>query len=149
MKKATSNLLLLDVNVLLAIAWPNHQFHAAAIARLESSDRWATCALTQLGFIRLSSNPAVVPGPRPPGEAAALLHLMTRDAQHLYLESLPSPVAGDFGEVLERILGHGKVADSYLLALARRHKATFLTFDARMKHLKAPGARHEILGQPA
>ncbi len=60
MKKASSDLLLLDVNVLLALAWPNHQFHAAAIAALSSRARWATCALTQLGFIRLSSNPAAI-----------------------------------------------------------------------------------------
>ena len=41
--------LLLDVNVLLALAWPNHQFHVAAIERLErKKERWATCALTQL-----------------------------------------------------------------------------------------------------
>jgi len=107
MKKATSELLLLDVNVLLAMAWPNHQFHRAVIKRLESSrNRWATCALTQLGFIRLSANPAVVPGPRRPAEAAALLSLMVQDARHVYLEALPSPVARDFGAALARLLGH-------------------------------------------
>jgi hypothetical protein len=38
----------------------------------------------------------------------------------------------------------------YLLALvARRHEATFVTFDARMRHLSAPGAALEVLGQPA
>jgi predicted nucleic acid-binding protein len=62
--KATSDLLLLDVNVLLAMAWPNHQFHLAVVRRLESRpNRWATCAITQLGFIRLSANQAVVGTP--------------------------------------------------------------------------------------
>ena len=44
--------LLLDVNALLALAWPNHQFHTAVLTRLEQQPvpRWATCALTQLGF---------------------------------------------------------------------------------------------------
>ena len=37
MKKESSKLLLLDVNVLLALAWPNHQFHATATRRLERS----------------------------------------------------------------------------------------------------------------
>jgi predicted nucleic acid-binding protein len=60
MKTESSSLLLLDVNVLLALAWPNHQFHAAALRELQPRrGRWATCALTQLGFIRLSSNPAL------------------------------------------------------------------------------------------
>jgi predicted nucleic acid-binding protein len=74
---------------------------------------------------------------------------MVQDSRHVYLESLPSPIADDFGEVLRGILGHGQVTDSYLLSLARRHKATFVTFDARMRHLKAPGAALEILGPPA
>ena len=63
MKKESSSLYLLDANVLLALAWPNHQFHAAATRAMgRSRGRWATCALTQLGFIRLSSNPAAIPG---------------------------------------------------------------------------------------
>jgi len=79
MKKATSDLLLLDANVLLAMAWPNHQFHQAAIQRLERRrDRWATCALPQIGFLRLCSNSAVVPSPRRPADAAALLRIMSR-----------------------------------------------------------------------
>jgi toxin-antitoxin system PIN domain toxin len=147
MKKATSDLLLLDVNVLVAMAWPNHQFHRAATQRLESSrNRWATCALTQLGFIRLSSNPAVVGIPKSPAEAAALLRIMVQDARHVYLEALPSPIARDFGAALEGLLGHQQLTDAYLLALAARHKATFVTFDARMKHFAAPGATLEVLG---
>jgi hypothetical protein len=102
MKKAISDLLLLDVNVLVALAWPNHQFHLAAIRRLESRrNRWATCALTQLGFIRLSSNPVAVPSPRRPAEAAALLRIMVQDARHVYLEALPSAMAQGFGTALE------------------------------------------------
>src|SRR5215468_10202098 len=92
MKKASSDLLLLDVNVLLAIAWPNHQFHAAALDRLEAKQRWATCALTQLGFIRLSSNAAVVSPARSPSEAAALLAGIVADKKHVYLAHMPTPV---------------------------------------------------------
>jgi hypothetical protein len=73
------SLLLLDINVLLALAWPHHQFHAAASRRFQASrDQWATCALTQLGFIRISSNPTVIPGAKNPGEAAVLLAEMTK-----------------------------------------------------------------------
>jgi toxin-antitoxin system PIN domain toxin len=148
--KATSDLLLLDVNVLVAMAWPNHQFHFAAVSRLESSrHRWATCALTQLGFIRLSANPAVVGIRKSPAEAAKLLGAMVQDARHVYLEALPSPMEPEFGAALQGLLGHQQVTDAYLLALARHHKAAFVTFDARMKHLAAPGAVLEVLGQPS
>lgn len=38
---------LLDTNVLLALAWPNHQHHAQAHAwfNLEAKNGWATCAI--------------------------------------------------------------------------------------------------------
>ena len=83
MKKGSSNLLLLDVNVLVAIAWPNHQFHTAAMETLEASqDQWATCAPTQLGFIRLSSNRAAIPTAKSPAEAASVMEAMTADPLH-------------------------------------------------------------------
>ena len=142
MKKTSSDLLLLDVNVLLALAWPNHQFHRVATLRLgRGQERWATCALTELGFIRLSSNPSAVAGAKTPAEAARLLATMTKDSRHAYLDRLVSPAKLDFGKVL----GHNQLTDAYLLALARRHEATFLTFDTRLRGL-AQGARVEILG---
>jgi uncharacterized protein len=145
MKKGSSNILLLDVNVLIGLAWPNHQFHSVAVRTLAAStDRWATCALTQLGFIRLSSNPAVSPAAKSPSESAALLAAMTGDALHVYLESLPSPV--DTRREFEKILGHKQVTDAYLLALARHYKATFVTFDTKLKVLARQETRIQILG---
>ncbi|HXN45375.1 MAG TPA: TA system VapC family ribonuclease toxin [Bryobacteraceae bacterium] len=142
MKKTSSELVLLDVNVLLALAWPNHQFHRVATRRLDrGQERWATCALTELGFIRLSSNPAAVAPAKTPADAARLLATMTRDPRHAYLDRLASPAGLDFGKVL----GHNQLTDAYLLALARRHEAAFLTFDTRLRGL-AQGAQLEILG---
>ncbi|MGD0201118.1 MAG: TA system VapC family ribonuclease toxin [Bryobacteraceae bacterium] len=145
MKKISSDLLFLDLNVLLALAWPNHQFHDLAVGRLErGNQRWATCALTQLGFIRLSSNPAAVPTAKSPAEAASLLAAMVADRRHVYLDRLPSPV--DSLESFGRILGSQQVTDAYLLALARRHNAVFVTFDTRLRAVADPDAATEILG---
>jgi toxin-antitoxin system PIN domain toxin len=147
MKKASSKLLLLDVNVLLAVAWPNHQFHAAAKRRLEATaDRWATCALTELGFLRLSSNPAAIPTAKSPEEAASLLAAMTGDPLHVYFSSLPSPVAREARAVFEKILGNKQVTDAYLLWLARHHHAVFVTFDTRLQALAISKSDVEILG---
>ena len=146
MKKDSSRLLLLDVNVLLALAWPNHQFHAAATRRLERGrERWATCALTELGFIRLSSNPAAVAPAKTPAEAAALLSAMTGDPLHVYIEPLSSPTGEECRAGLSKILGSRKVTDAYLLSLARRHEAVFVTFDTKLKSLAAAGSQTEIL----
>jgi hypothetical protein len=146
MKKAPSELLLLDVNVLLALAWPNHQFHAAATHRLESrQDRWATCALTELGFIRLSSNPAAVPAAKTPVEAAALLAAMVKDPLHVYLKSLSAPSDKESIRVFERILGSKQVTDAYLLRLARQHRAKLATFDGKLRALASTDKEVEIL----
>jgi predicted nucleic acid-binding protein len=48
---------LLDVNVLVALAFPDHQLSTRVHAwfRRESGREWATCALTQAGFLRVAS----------------------------------------------------------------------------------------------
>jgi predicted nucleic acid-binding protein len=53
---------LLDINVLLALAWSHHAHHEAAhgwFAR-DAASGWATSLLTQTGFVRLSLNPQIV-----------------------------------------------------------------------------------------
>jgi uncharacterized protein len=116
----------------MALGWPNHQFHQAVVDRLERSPapRWATCALTQLGFVRLSSNPAIVGLRKPPSEALGLLAEIVRDARHVFIEPLPAlpDVASHFG----RLLGHQQVTDAYLLAVAQTSGARLLTLDRRI-----------------
>lgn len=150
MKKAISEslpqLLLLDVNVLVALAWPNHQFHRAATATLERTQaRWATCCLTELGFIRLSSDPRIVGKPVSPMEAAVLLKAMVSDARHVFLEKLGSPTHPFFLSGFEKILGSKQVTDVYLLSLAAQYQARFLTFDTRLGAMKSPYRNIEVL----
>jgi uncharacterized protein len=129
----SSRLVLLDVNVLVALAWPNHQFHRSAISRLERTRApWATCCLTELGFIRLSSDPRIVGKAVSPLEASLLLQTMVSDSRHIFLEKMDSPTQPFFLRGFERILGSKQVTDVYLLSLAAQHKARFLTFDARL-----------------
>lgn len=149
MKRGSSNTLLLDVNVLLALAWPNHQFFPTARKRLESHrGRWATCALTELGFIRLSANPRVVGQHRTPADAAGLLASMTADPKHVYIEVLPSPVKATRSPSFNCILGHRQVTDLYLLGLAERNHARLVTFDSRIRELAGGGDSVEVLGVP-
>jgi toxin-antitoxin system PIN domain toxin len=137
--------LLLDVNALLALAWPNHQFHAAVLARLEQHPlpRWATCALTQLGFVRLSSNPTIVEVRKTPAQAIDLLADLTRDPQHTYLETLPA--LPQIASVFRRILGHQQVTDAYLLGIAEASGATLLTFDRRVVAYGTARAHIEVV----
>ncbi|MEP7354592.1 MAG: TA system VapC family ribonuclease toxin [Acidobacteriota bacterium] len=125
--------LLLDVNVLVALAWPHHPFHAIASRYMERCERWATCATTQLGFLRVSLTPAFTNVSIGPLIALDLLGAMLEDSRHSYLDTSPEPVR--MGEAFKRVLGHRQVTDAYLIELATRHKARFLTLDAKLRSL--------------
>lgn len=122
---------LLDVNVLLALAWPNHQFHAQAhlwFAR-EARHGWATIAFTQLAFVRLSSNPAYTPNPVIPSEAAALLSGWLAHQHHRFWSSPPAAAS----RIYTNAIGHQQVNDAYLVEVALLRKARVVTFDRRLK----------------
>lgn len=129
---------LLDTNVLLALAWPNHQHHAPAHAWFAShaKEGWATCAFTQLGFIRLSSNPAYTPSAVSPRDAAALLRRWTGLKTHRFW---PSPNA-DSATIYAHTIGHQQVNDAWLVEVARRNVGRLVTLDGRLRvHAPGPG----------
>ena len=66
---------LLDVNVLFALAWPRHVHHDPALEWFEEArhDGWATCAITESGFVRISCNPVIVGHEVTPNEAIQIL----------------------------------------------------------------------------
>lgn len=45
---------LLDVNTLMAIGWQTHEHHARAWRWFQRQESFATCVLTELGFLRVS-----------------------------------------------------------------------------------------------
>ncbi|MGA8809826.1 MAG: PIN domain-containing protein [Thermoanaerobaculia bacterium] len=125
-------IVLLDTNALLALAWPNHQFHGIVVERLDRRPvpRWATCLLTELGFIRLSLNPAIFNVRKEPGEVLDVLNRLTADEQHTYVDVLP-PIA-ELDATMRRLLGHQQITDAYLVAVAEANDATLLTLDRRL-----------------
>lgn len=129
---------LLDTNVLLALAWPNHQHHSHAHAwfATEAKKGWATCAFTQLGFIRLSSNPAYTRDAVSPQEAATLLHQWTQLKGHRFWAS---PAADD-PAFYSRAFGYQQVNDAWLVEVARRNAGRLVTLDTRLPvHSSEPG----------
>jgi len=132
---------LLDVNVLTALHWPNHEHHLSAHrwAARRPHARWATCPLTQLGFLRMISNPVITPDALSPAEALALLDVSRRQATH---EFWPDDV--DVRDALKDLRaplqGHKQLNDAYLLALAVRRRGVLATFDRRLRTLSAAGS---------
>jgi toxin-antitoxin system PIN domain toxin len=126
---------LLDVNFLVALAWENHQFHPVARRWLEKHEHlgWATCAITQLGFIRLSSQPSIFgTHAKTPEQARLLLSECISRRHHVFFPKLPG--ASDCHE-LSKIMGPNKVTDAYLVGVAHFYHSRFVTFDRRLASL--------------
>ena len=136
---------LLDVNVLLALLDRDHVDHATARAWLsgEIHDGWASCALTQNGFVRIISQPRY-PSPVSPAEAVERLLRATSTEHHEFWPCSLSLL--DARQVNPRhIHGPRQVTDVYLLALAVEHGGRFVTFDRTIPLSAAPGAAPEHL----
>ena len=127
---------LLDLNILTALLWPAHEHHDAAHRwfRARANARWATCALTQLGFVRITSNPAFSRDALSPAEAAALLaENLSHPGHEFWSEGLQVPAAIKGMEA--RLQGYRQLTDAYLLALASRRKGVLATFDRGLRTL--------------
>lgn len=127
---------LLDVNVLVALAWPNHIHHQRAQAWFRSEDRgeWATCPVTQTGFVRVSSNTAAIPDARTPADAIGLLRRITELDGHVFWLDDVSPVDPRH-EAFDRVVGYRQVTDAHLLSLALANGGRVATFDSGMADL--------------
>lgn len=133
---------LLDANVLLALFWPRHTGHAA-VRRWFASHRnqaWATCALTEAGFARLLSHPALTLGHVQPQEALQLLLENSKDSRHEFWPmDIPLPEAIRLSGV--PLEDHQQVTDLYLLGLACHRGGRLITFDEKL----AKASRHAVL----
>jgi uncharacterized protein len=125
-----SSVWLLDANLLIALTHAAHIHHAEAHAWFSAHPkrRWATCALTQLAFVRLTSNPKVVGSEITPAQAVQALNTMVAQPQHEYwadgqeplqMATLQSPA----------LVGHRQVTDAYLLGLAAHQRQSLATLD--------------------
>ncbi len=121
---------LLDVNALVALAWDSHVHHARMRSWFaeNSSAGWATCPLTESGFVRVSSNPQALPVAIGIDAARAVLSALCARDSHRFLTDDVSINDSD----VPRITGHRQVTDAHLLALARRRGVRLLTFDTGM-----------------
>lgn len=127
---------LLDVNVLVALAWPNHVHHGAAHAWFAShrATGWATCPPTQAGFLRVSSNAKALPGAKDPQEAFDLLQAMTRLPDHVFVpDDVDLGTSPHFHR--DRLSGYRQVTDAHLLAITLSHAAALATFDRGIRYL--------------
>jgi hypothetical protein len=113
---------LLDANVLIALAIEEHVHHGPAERWFAAhSGRFATCPSTQGSLLRV-----LVRGGRDGTSAVmALERLLDHDRHEFWPDELP------YRHVEMRgVVGHRQVTDAYLAALVRARGARMATFDA-------------------
>jgi toxin-antitoxin system PIN domain toxin len=128
---------LLDTNVLIALAWPNHVHHAETVTwfKAKAIHGFRTCPITQTGFVRISSNPSFTRNVPLAGEAIDILRRFTALPGHrFWADDIP---ATDAVADVPLIATHRQVTDAYLLSLAIRHDGVLATWDRGI-----PGLAH-------
>jgi toxin-antitoxin system PIN domain toxin len=128
---------LLDANVLIALAWPNHTHHAAAQAWFgrEQANGWGTCLVTQLAFVRVSAHTALEYHVSPP-EACRKLNEIISLPNHSFWSEPPDGYANPaFVRTIPDTLMHQMVTDGYLATLAAVHGGKLVTFDRQLARI--------------
>ena len=130
---------LLDINVLLALLDSDHIEHERARAWIDAEidSGWASCAITQNGFVRVkSASPATRARSR--RRSDELLGQACAEPHH---EFWPCDVTLLDASATDRIRhGPRQVTDAYLLALATHHEGRFVTFDHSISMSAVPAA---------
>ena len=136
---------LFDVNVLIALFDPGHVHHDRAHAWWEQNraSGWASCPLTQNGFVRVMSQPGYPNSVATP-EAIRILGTAEHQQEHAFWpDDLSITDSARFRS--ERILGPKQVTDLYLLSLAVQRDGRLATFDRTIPLLAVVGAKSQHL----
>ena len=131
---------LIDVNVLIALLDSDHVDHRRASECLDDDidAGWASCPITENGFVRIISQPRY-PSPVSPAKAIALLSRALAGGGHSFWSCDVSVLDS---AIVDRSRVHGprQVADAYLLALAVAHGGRLVTFDRSVSLAAVRGA---------
>jgi uncharacterized protein len=136
-----SRVALLDVNVLVALFDPDHVHHDLAHDWFADDGRaaWATCPMTENGFVRVLSNPAYGGSvPRVPDLVARLRRFCASRGHVFWEESLSLRDEKVFDAAM--LAGHRQLTDIYLLGLAHTRGGRLATFDRSISLRAVKGA---------
>jgi len=131
-----------DVNVWIALAAEGHIHHVSARAWFaEQPDASvAFCRITQMGLLRLLTNPNVMGrAPRTIGQAWDVFAQLRRDRRLLFIAEPEGVESAWRGLMTQPGVGPSSWTDAYLAAFARTHSCLLATFDngfARWAELK-------------
>jgi toxin-antitoxin system PIN domain toxin len=140
---------LFDVNVLLALFDRQHVHHGRAAGWWKTwrSEGWASCPLTENGFVRVISG-ASYANPIPIRQAMRILDDQIMLGGHAFWpDDISISDAAAFDDAY--ILRPGQITDVYLLALAVKNSGCLVTFDKSIPLAAVRGAEPRHLVVPA
>ena len=119
---------LLDVNVLIALVDGDHAHHETATDyfRVSVSDGWATCPVTENGFLRILGHPSYPGGPGSPNEARRLLAAYCAAPGHQFWSD---DISLTDRKLIAELPTPKGLTDVYLLALATKRGGRLVTLD--------------------
>ena len=116
---------LLDVNMLIAAIWEDHADHARVNAWL-AGKKTATCPISELGFLRISSGETFV--------FRAELDTCRKWLGDFVQKHQCAFIPDDFSPQKTSARTSKQLTDTYLAELADRHQMKLATFDTRISH---------------
>ena len=134
---------LLDINLLLALMDPMHVHHEPSHQWFAENGQqaWATCPITENGFIRIAGHPNY---PNRPGDITAVFSILRQLCEaaghHFWPEDL------SILDILrpDSIISHNQITDVYLLGLAVHNKGKLATLDRRIPAEVLRGGRQAL-----
>lgn len=143
---AAARVSLLDVNVLVALFFPDHVHHDLAHDWFADHRQqgWATCPITENGLVRIAcqqpSDEALVR----PVDVLGHLERFCKDKHHrTWTDAVSLTDASLFAP--QFIRGHRQLTDVYLLGLAKKMGGRLATFDRTIPVKAVRGATADLL----
>jgi toxin-antitoxin system PIN domain toxin len=132
---------LLDVNVLIALSDTTHLHHKIAQNWFHSfpSISWATCPITENGFVRIISQKHRDKTHQTAQNVREILkNFCSQPGHQFWSDSLSIREVASIPE----ISGPKAITDLYLLALAVKNEGKFASLDSRIDPTLIPGGNH-------
>ncbi len=126
---------LLDINILIALADPDHVHHGKAETFFLANHTrgWATCPITENGFVRILSSPSYPNGPDTTDGACVVLKQLCANAGHRFWPDDLSIRSSPKLPVSKHLTDH------YLLSLAMHRQGKLVTLDQHIQADLIPG----------
>lgn len=136
---------LLDVNVLIALFDESHVHHQTSHDWFADNRRrgWATCPITENGFLRVMARPIEGRAPVRPGVLAGYLRGLCAAPDHIFWPASISLLDSGIFELSAAT--QRQLTDLYLAGLAHTNGGVLATFDRLVRPDMIVGAAQDLL----